>query len=61
MYEYLGIYDEEFIELHMAKIKANTREEADNKFKKYLESKINSIRLENKMYVIPLFAIQEVI
>ncbi len=61
MYEYLGIYDEEFIELHIVKIKASTREEADNKFESYLKTKLSSILLEDKMYVIPLFVVEEVI
>ncbi len=65
IYKYLGLYDEGD-ELYVVKIKANTREEADNKFMKYLklkiiESKINEFIFKDEVYVIPLFAVKETI
>ncbi len=60
MYEYIGIYDEQFIQLHSVKIKANTKEEAVNKFKNYLKNKLVSIFVEEFCYVVPLYCIDEI-
>ena len=61
MNEYLGLYDQEWIELHVVKIKDNTEQGAYDKFVNYLKSKIhNGILIENKIYVIPLFAIDKI-
>jgi hypothetical protein len=46
--------------LHAVKIKANSKEEAILKFKKYLETKTVSLVDENKIYVIPLFAVETI-
>jgi hypothetical protein len=56
--EYLGIYDDDQVKLYVVKIHANSREEADDKFIKYLKRTVyNGIILEACMYVIPLFAV----
>ena len=58
MYEYIGIYDEEWTVLHSVKIKADNREQADLKFEKYLEDRLNTVFVKEKMIVIPLFALE---
>ncbi len=57
MNEYVGIYDEQWIQLHSVKIFANTKDEAINKFKQYIKSNVISTFDEQYMYVIPLFAL----
>ena len=58
MDEYLGVYDEEWIELHVVKIMAESRQEADDKFEEYLKEKLKSVFIENKAYLISLFGIE---
>ena len=55
-YEYLGIYDEEYIKLHVIKIRAETKEEAIDKFHEYTLNhlKIRDRLDKDRMYVIPL-------
>lgn len=60
IYEYLGIYNEEWIMLHAVKIKASSKKEAISKFKNYLETNVVSLLDENKIYVIPLFAVETI-
>ena len=57
MNEYVGIYDERWIQLHSVKIFANTKDEAVNKFKQYIKSNAISTFDEQYMRVIPLFAL----
>jgi len=56
MYEYLGIYNEPFVELHVVKIMADTKEKADKKFIKYLNSRDVVVWDDSERYVIPLFS-----
>jgi hypothetical protein len=46
--------------LHAVKIKANSKEEAILKFKNYLKTNVVSLLDENKIYVIPLFAVETI-
>ena len=52
--EYLGIYDEKHVELHIVKIIAVDRVSADEKFKKYIEKRGIHIVNDDSLYVIPL-------
>lgn len=52
--EYLGIYDEPYIEFHTVKIRAVDRESAEVKFEKYLQQKGVKYIAEDKLYIIPL-------
>ena len=56
--EYLGIYTDRE-DYQVVKIKANSREKADNKFIKYLQAKLINEFNPYYMFVIPLFAVKE--
>lgn len=43
MNEYLCIYDEEFIQLHVVRIKARSQEDAENKFKEWIKPRLSSM------------------
>jgi acylphosphatase len=55
--EYVGIYDEQWVQFYSVKIFAYTKDEAVNKFKQYLKSNAISTFDEQYMRVIPLFAL----
>ena len=59
MKEYLGLYDEQWIQLHTVKIKAKTKGEAEEKFLKYIESQTDRV-IPTTFYVIPLFALETI-
>lgn len=60
MNEYIGMYDEPYIMLHVIKIKANTKEDAKYKFIKYLKHHIYGEINCNCLYIIPLYDLDEI-
>ena len=58
--EYLGIYDEEFVQLYTVKILAQDQETAEKKFKNYLRQQNVSYILEHMLHIIPLFAVDTI-
>jgi len=49
---YIGIYDESNIELHCMKVPAKDYGDAHKKFIKYLKDNINSVLIEDNVYII---------
>jgi len=48
--QYIGFYDESYIQFHIRRIEANNQKEAEEKFIKHLE-RVNCIADPNKIYV----------
>jgi len=57
---YIGIYDESNIEFHCIKIPAIDYSVAYKKFIKYLKNNINSILIEDNIYIIESWLLKSI-
>jgi len=57
---YIGIYDESNMELHCIKVPAKDYGDAHRKFIKYLENNINSVLIEDNVYIIESWRLESI-
>ena len=60
MNTYIGIYDESNIELHCVSVPAKDYFEAHRKLIKYLRNNINSVLIEDNVYIVESWLLRSI-